>query len=232
MGRPTSRRRVRAYCQRKSQSPAGPFHLSSSAWVLASSSNKRASCFLYSIDRHGRLLVLQASICCSRSSFCASSFCFSGVVGDLLRAPDPQHRNARRQQAFAIFRRGSSLRLRPSGVFEHRVFGRQPLLRLVEIRCLLLAHSGTLPAPRSLHSCPCRPPDRAVPPPSSARTPWRSFGARLRRRDHGAVGLLQHSPEPPLALVMFTTSCRCAGTRSSSAASSTAERSGPGRLNL
>ena len=38
--------------------------------------------------------------------------------------------------------------------------------------------------------------------------------------------------EPPLALVMFTTSWRVAGMRSSMEASSTAERSGPGRLIL
>ncbi len=120
-----------------------------------------------------------------------------------------------------------------AGVFDQRMLGRQALLRFEEFRGLGFRVPERFERGDRLRSYPYRRPDRAAPRSSSARNTVAFFSvpvlvAVMTTR----LGLPSAISDPPLELVILTTSCASPESCPADSPSSVAVISGPGRLNL
>ena len=74
------------------------------------------------------------SICSSSASRFSSSAFFSGVLAATCAAANPQQRELRRFQSFAVLGRWLALTVALPGVFQNGMLGGQALLRIVKLR--------------------------------------------------------------------------------------------------
>ena len=210
-----------------------PAHLSIASCTLASSQQKLRELLLVLVGGHGGLVVLQLVDGLLELLLLFEQRALGGIArGGRIRAQAHQ-RESSGQLALAVFGAGVALALALAGVFQHGSARWPGASACRRTRWSCARRSGRLRARRRSRSCRHRRRGRAGPRPSSGRIRWRSFPmpvlvAVITTRP----GLRRNSIDPPLELVMLTTSCRVAGMRSSSAASSAPVMSGPGRLNL
>ena len=117
-------------------------HLSRASWILASSSRSWVSCFLYVVRGHRGLLVFQLVDGLLDLFFSFEQRTFGGSLRGGRVSAQPHQRECASQLAFAVFGGGALLAFTLARIFQHRMFGGQPFLRVERTRWSCAARNG------------------------------------------------------------------------------------------